>query len=355
MAIFVAMVGVGSVVITPEMLSLIAEIDEFKGAWRALGRLTPERLGRLRRVATIESTGSSTRIEGAKLTDLEVEALLSRAASRLLATRDEQEVVGYAEVMDLILSTHEAIPVSESHIKQLHSMLLRHVEKDARHRGEYKKIGNQIEAFDASGASLGVIPRTTSPFDTPREMRELVDWFTQEYEAGSLHPLIVTGVFVVVFLAIHPFQDGNGRLSRALTTLILLKYGYAFVPYASLERIIEQTKDGYYLALRRTQGTLRNDSPDWTPWLTYFVRSLREHKKRLETKIEKEHVMREALSELAVTILELAADHGEVSVSGIMRVTGAPRGTVKKRLTELLAAGQLKQVGVGRATRYVRA
>ncbi len=347
-----AMVRTDSVVITPEMLSLIAEIDEFKGAWRALGRLAPERLRALRKVATIESVGSSTRIEGATLTDREVEALLGRVKADSLATRDEQEVAGYAEVMEAIFASHAAIPVTENHLKQLHSMLLRHSEKDARHRGEYKKLSNTIEAFDPSGKSLGVVFETSTPFDTPRDMEQLFAWFQQTTEAKVLHPLLMTAVFVVVFLAVHPFQDGNGRLSRVITTLLLLKFGYEYVPYSSLESIIEQNKEGYYLALRRTQGTLKQKSTDWTPWLEFFFRAMQQQKRRLETKVERERIMRATMPELSIAILDLAAEHGQIGVADVMHATRSPRGTVKKRLAELEKAGHLQRAGKARATRY---
>jgi Fic family protein len=349
------MVRTDSLVFTPEMLTLIADIDEFKGAWRALGRLAPERLRQLRKVATIESVGSSTRIEGAKLTDREVEELLGRIRAQSFGTRDEQEVAGYADVMETVFASHESIPITENHIKQLHAMLLRYSEKDARHRGEYKKLSNSVEAFDESGTSLGVIFETATPFDTPRMMADLVEWVRLAQSDKTLHPLIRVGVFVVVFLAVHPFQDGNGRLSRALTTLLLLKAGYAYTPYSSLESIIEQSKEGYYVALRRTQATLNNPSPDWTPWLVFFLRALQQQKARLETKIERERLMRASMPALAITILDLAAEHGQVSVGDIIRITATPRGTVKKRINELVQAGHLAPVGQGRGARYTLA
>jgi Fic family protein len=346
------MVRAESLHITPEMLSLIAQIDEFKGAWRALGTLAPERLRQLRTVATIESVGSSTRIEGAKLTDREVEALLGRIGVQSLTTRDEQEVAGYAAAMELVYANHDAIPITENHILQLHSTLLRHAEKDERHRGRYKTLSNRVEVFDAQGRSIGVIFETSTPFDTPRHMAELVAWYASATRDGLLHPLVIVGMFVVVFLAIHPFQDGNGRLSRVLTTLLLLKAGYAYVPYSSLESIIEQNKEGYYLALRRTQGTLDAETVDWEPWLAFFLRSMQSQKRRLEKKVETERLMRSTLPELAVRILELAAIRGRLSVSDIIAATGEPRGTVKKRLIDLVAAGHLRTEGRGRGTVY---
>ena len=211
--------------ITPEILGLIAEIDEFKGAWRALGTLAPERLSALRRIATIESIGSSTRIEGSKLSDRVVERLRANLEIKSFATRDEQEVVGYAEAMELVFRAWNVIPISENHIKQLHRDLLVHSEKDTWHRGNYKTSSNSVAAFDADGKQIGIVFETATPFDTPRLVTELVGWLTAQRERRHLHPLLVIAVFTVVFLEIHPFQDGNGRLSRILTTLLLLQAG----------------------------------------------------------------------------------------------------------------------------------
>src|ERR1035438_5669761 len=286
--------------ITPEVLSLIAEIDEFKGAWQALGTLAPERLSALRRVASIESIGSSTRIEGSKLSDREVERLLSNLEIKSFATRDEQEVAGYAETMELVFLSWAEITLTENHVKQLHRDLLRYSEKDAHHRGKYKTQPNNVAAFDETGKQVGIVFETAAPFDTLRRMSELVAWTSDAFSSRQLHPLLVTAIFTVVLLEIHPFQDGNGRLSRILTTLLLLRAGYSYVPYSSLESVVENSKEGYYLALRQTQGTLRSSAPNWQPWLIYFLRALQQQKRRLATKVESERLVIAALPELAI-------------------------------------------------------
>lgn len=341
-----------TVAITPEILKLIAEIDEFKGAWAAIGRISPERLTLLRRVATIESIGSSTRIEGAKLSDKEVERLLSNLEMRAFASRDEEEVAGYAEAMETVFAHWQDIPLSENHIKQLHRDLLQYSSKDEGHRGEYKTLDNHVEAFGPDGESLGVVFRTATPFDTPRLMTELVDSTQANLEAQVLHPLIVIALFIVVLLEIHPFQDGNGRLSRILTTLLLLRTNYVYVPYSSLESVIEQSKDGYYLALRQTQVTLRTDAPDWQPWLIFFLKSLQQQKVRLEKKIARERLILGDLPELSVQILELCREHGRITVAEAAKVTGASRNTIKDHLKALTRAGHLQKHGAGRGTWY---
>ena len=338
--------------ITTEILGLIAEIDEFKGAWRALGTLAPERLNALRHVATIESIGSSTRIEGSKLSDKDVEKLLSNLQIKSFDTRDEQEVAGYAEVMELIFQSWPDIPFSENHIKQLHRDLLKYSEKDSRHRGDYKTSSNSVAAFDEDGNQIGIVFETASPFDTPRLMQEVITWTNNELEIKQLHPLLVIAIFTVVFLEIHPFQDGNGRLSRVLTTLLLLKAGYAYVPYSSLESIIEKSKEGYYLALRQTQGTIRTDAPNWQPWITFFLRALLAQMRNLSKKVEKEKIILSALPELSIDILDYARDHGRVTMSDMVTLTGISRNTLKEHFRLLVEKGHLVMHGSGRGSWY---
>ena len=338
--------------ITPEFLRLITSLDEFKGAWGMIGRIALERLTSLRHVATIESIGSSTRIEGVRLSDSEVERLLSGADITTFDSRDEQEIAGYAAVMDLVFDSWQEIDPTEGHIKQLHQVLLAHSSKDARHRGQYKTLDNHVEAFDPDGKSLGVVFRTASPFETPRLMQALVDWTRSQLASEDHHPLIVIAIFVVTFLQIHPFQDGNGRLSRILTTLLLLRTGYAYVPFSSLESVIEQSKDKYYSALRQTQETIRSGSPNWQPWLGFFLRSLNAQKDRLQTKIERERLVFGTLPELSQQLLELCREHGTLTVALAASVTGRSRNTIKQHVKSLSATNHLERHGAGRGVWY---
>ncbi len=338
--------------INPEILGLISRIDEFKGAWRALGTLAPDRLSALRRVATIESIGSSTRIEGSKLSDREVERLLSNLQIKSFVTRDEQEVAGYAEVMDLVFSSWPEVTPTENHIKQLHRDLLIYSEKDERHRGSYKTAPNSVVAFDENGVQVGIVFETATPFDTPRLMTELVTWLQEEQQNAQMHPLLLIGLWVVIFLEIHPFQDGNGRLSRVLTTLLLLRAGYAYVPYASLESVIEQNKETYYLALQQTQGTIRTDAPNWQPWLLFFLRSLAEQVRRLNQKVEREKLVLAVLPELSLKIVEFAREHGRITMANAIQLTGTSRNTLKQHLRALVEKGHLQQHGSGRGAWY---
>jgi len=322
-----------------EIVRLLTEIDEFKGSWRAYQNLAPERLESLRHVATVESVASSTRIEGVKLTDREVAKLLQNLEQREFNTRDEQEVAGYAEVMELIFESYTSIPLSENHIKQLHALLLQFSTKDERHRGTYKTLSNSVAAFDPDGKVIGIVFETSTPFDTPLQMTELIRWTNQALFERLLHPLIIIAVFIVRFLAIHPFQDGNGRLSRILTTLLLLKAGYSYVPYSSMESVIEGNKDRYYLSLRRTQVSLQQDQPDWQPWLTFFLRSMRKQKDNLLHKVERERQFLQAMPQLDADILQLVQENGRTTTPEIVIATQATRNL-------------LQQHGRGRGTWY---
>ncbi|MCP4658382.1 MAG: Fic family protein, partial [bacterium] len=318
-------------IITPEILRFIAEIDEFKGRWQALGDLAPARLSALRRVATIESVASSTRIEGVKLSDDEVERLLSGIETRSFRTRDEQEVAGYAAVMEMVFESWREISLTENHLKQLHQELLRYSDRDEFHRGRYKTLPNHVEAYDADGRSLGVIFETATPFATPQSMASLVPWAAAALDGDEHHPLLVIAVFIVRFLAIHPFQDGNGRLSRVVTMLLLLRAGYDYVPYSSLERVVEENKEAYYRALRRAQATLDKGEENLGDWLVFFLRCLVREKDWLAHKVKIERRMAPLLP-LAQKLLESARQHGRLTLSGAVAATGANRNTVKSHL-----------------------
>ena len=278
--------------------------------------------------------------------------MLAHLDVQSFATRDEQEVAGYADTIETVFANWRAIDLTENHVKQLHLELLKYSEKDTRHRGEYKTLPNHVEAFDPNGRSLGIVFETTTPFETPFRMGELIDGTRSALNHGELHPLLIIGIFVATFLAIHPFQDGNGRLSRILTTLLLLRAGYAYVPYGSLESVIEQSKDAYYLALRKTQGTLGTKAPDWEPWLVFFLTTLCEQKNRLRQRIDQERLIVGDLPELSVRILDIARDRGRVSVADAVRVTRASRNTIKGHIQALVEAGHLRRHGAGRGTWY---
>jgi Fic family protein len=256
--------------------------------------------------------------------------------------------------MEEIYASYLYIPLTENYIKQLHALLLYYSTKDVRHRGDYKKFPNNVEAFDAQGRSLGIVFETTSPFETPLHMADLIEWTNKAFEDKEYHPLVVIGIFIVTFLAIHPFQDGNGRLSRVLTTLLLLQHGYSYVVYSSLETIVEHSKEAYYRALRLTQATLKKDDPQFQPWLLYFLRSLHKQIQQLEFKMSKEHIMLTSLPKLASDIMQLIEEKVKVGMADIIAHTGAARSTIKKQLSFLIDRKYLARHGQGKAVWYTK-
>jgi Fic family protein len=340
---------------TNEILRSIAAIDEFKGEWRAVESVGPERLQSLRRVATIESVGSSTRIEGAKLSDREVEALLGGLDSESFRSRDEQEVAGYAYVMETIQTSWADMRLTEGLVLQLHRDLLRYSSKDERHLGAWKTNPNHVAAIGPEGNEVGVIFETATPFDTPKLMEELLAWHAGEESNPTLHPLLRIAVFVVVFLAIHPFQDGNGRLSRILNNLLLLQAGYGFTSYSSLESIVEHNKEAYYLALRRTQTGLKSENADWEPWFLFFLRSMQSQIDRLRERLDAAEETSPGypdLSPLAERLATLLSERATLTVAEAADATESNRNTIKDKLRELVDAGLAELHGKGRGAHY---
>ncbi|MDP3014179.1 MAG: Fic family protein, partial [Candidatus Subteraquimicrobiales bacterium] len=257
--------------ISGKIWSIITRVDELKGQWIAGAKLSPQILGRLKRSVLITSTGASTRIEGAKLSDEDIEKMMRGIDIRKFTNRDKQEAKGYYELLDNVFNSWKKLGFNESSIKHFHQELLKHVEKDKEHRGEYKKQENKVRMLDSAGNSVGVLFDTTPAYLTPKEMQELVEWTREALKEKRFHPLLSVGNFLVEFLNIHPFQDGNGRISRVLTNLLLLKEGYEYMPYASHEKLVEDNKPEYYVALRKSQKTIKTKNEDITPWLEFFL------------------------------------------------------------------------------------
>jgi len=336
---------------TPRIVRLIAEIDEFKGYWKGMATLSLDFLSNLRTLATIESVGSSTRIEGAKLTDSEVSVLLKGIGARSFRSRDEQEVAGYAEALQLVQESYDEIDLTENNIKYLHKVLLKFSDKDTWHLGEYKKHPNHVAAFNVDGREIGILFETASPFETLQMMEALVAVTKKNLKEVDTHPLIAVADFIVRFLAIHPFQDGNGRLSRVLTNLLMLRSGYAYVQYSSHESVVEADKDKYYLALRTAQKELGSGEKSFEIWTTLFLEMLKKQKDHLLKKIEREKIAH-ALPDVSIRILNLAKEHGRVTVSFVTNVLQINRNTVKKHLQYLVRTEKLVLHGKGRGSYY---
>ncbi|MCC7331234.1 MAG: Fic family protein [Flavobacteriales bacterium] len=335
------------------VLHLIGYIDSFKGKWNIAEKKENRYLKELRKIATIESIGSSTRIEGATLTDKEVQELLNNIKITKLKSRDEQEVIGYYEVLELIYNNYSYIKLSESYIKQLHHMLLKYSNKDERHRGTYKFLSNKVVANYPTGEQRTIFA-TTEPALVASEMQELVEWTNERLEQKNIHQLIVIGSFVYDFLSIHPFQDGNGRLSRLLTTLCLLQNDYAFIQYISFENHIEQNKKVYYEVLMDGQKNRGTDEERINQWLIFFLESLKTLTDKLEQKYDvfkskggylnnRQKLLRDFITvNQPIKVSDLAKQFPEIGLS-----------TLKKDLQYLRDEQVLTMIGKGKGSVYV--
>jgi Fic family protein len=336
-----------------KVTQLIAFIDEYKGRWNVVEKRENGYLKELRRVATIESAGASTRIEGATMTDEEIKNLLKEVRITKFQTRDEQEVVGYYDVLELVFDNYAEIRLSESYIKQLHQLLLKHSDKDERHRGGYKHLPNKVVATYPTGEQKTIFD-TTEPVLVESEMFELIEWTNRAWNERAIHPLVTLAVFVYEFLSIHPFQDGNGRLSRLLTTLFLLQLGYGFVQYVSFEHHIENNKRNYYEVLMDAQRKRGTTEEMLDKWLIFFLESLKALTEKLDQKYSLFKHKGGYLNERQKQVKLFIAEYQPVKVSDLsLKFPDIPLATLKKDLQYLCGEQFVMLIGRGKSSMYV--
>lgn len=329
-----------------KVLRVISKIDRFDASWASIEKLEGKRLKQLKAIATIESVGASTRIEGSKLSDKEVEDLLDKIDINKIEDRDSQEVVGYFNALDLISDSYKDIDIVEGNIKNLHKVLLKLSQKDDWHRGNYKQHSNAVQATFPDGTKQ-IIFKTTEPgASTINAVTSLINWYNQENE---VHPLIACAAFIYDFLSIPPFQDGNGRLSRLLTTLLLLKSGYQWIKYVSFEHEIESNKKTYYRVLRNCQSQRPNE--DITEWINFFLDSLVNLQQKLTYKLEGGGILTR-LSRKEKEVLTFIENNSECKSGEIVRKLSISKPTVKRILTSLLEEGLIVKQGRGAGTNY---
>lgn len=329
-----------------KLINLISEIDRFDANWTAIERKEGQNLKELKSIATVRSVGASNRIEGNRMSDEEVDVLLQKIDLTKLTDRDSQEVVGYFEVLDLISESYENISVTENHIKSLHNNLLKYSAKDEWHKGNYKVHSNAVEASFPDGTRQIIFQTTEAGYATEDAMRALLAWYNSETE---VHALIKVASLVYDFLSVHPFQDGNGRLSRLISTLLLLKNGYKWIQYVSFEHEIENRKYEYYQVLRSCQTQRPNE--DITVWIRFFLNCLSNIQSQLLTKLLKSGSDTQ-LSPKEKSIYTLIQNRPNIQSGEIAGKLAIPAPTVKRILSELLKKGLIEKQGSGRSVSY---
>ena len=343
----------------PHIISFLTAIDEMRGAFRVGLRMTPQAITNLHKSVLVTSAGASTRIEGSKISDEEVKKIMEGFSIQKFSDRDSQEVQGYLETLKNVFDNYKDLPLRESIITSLHKELLKYSNKDDLHRGEYKHKENLVGILDAKGNVARIMFETTPAYLTQKEMTELVDWTREALEKERFHPLLIIANFIIEFLKIHPFEDGNGRLSRVLTNLLLLRFGYSFAQYISHEQIVEHRKDQYYLALRSSQSTFRSqtklegEEETIVPWLNFFLSVVKEQAEKSIALVEKE-THEDTMSPKQNEVLEYLSKVNEAGPAEIVKETGIIMPSVRKSLERLVLLGKVKRIGRGRATRYIK-
>lgn len=334
-----------------EVVSKIGQINKLQGQWIGGAELSPQVLANLKRSVLITSTGASTRIEGAKLSDEDVEKLMRGLSLQKFADRDKQEVKGYYELLENIFDAWKNLRFNESTIKHFHSELLKYTEKDELHRGEYKKKENKVYMLNTAGESVGILFDTVPAYLTPKQMQELIEWTRDSLADKRYHALLIIGNFLVEFLKIHPFEDGNGRISRVLTNLLLLKAGYEYMPYVSHEKLVEDNKAEYYIALRRSQNTFGTKKETIIPWLDFFLSIILNQSKMAVNLLSKENIEK-LLTKKQLAVWEYINKVETATPREIAEKTNVAYGTVRQAIDKLTRLRKVERVGQGRSTSY---
>lgn len=329
-----------------KLLSQISTIDRFDATWGTIEKKEGQTLKQLKSIATVKSVGASTRIEGSKMTNKEVEVLLENIDITKIEDRDSQEVVGYFKTLDLISDSYKDIKINESSIKNLHNILMKHNEKDQWHKGDYKQHSNAVEATLPDGTKQIIFQTTSAGFPTEDAMRNLIDWYKNDKET---HPLVKCALFAYDFVSIHPFQDGNGRLSRLISSLLLLKNGYNWIQYVSFEHEIESRKTEYYRVLQNCQANRPNETVD--EWVHFFFDSLKNIQLKLSKKLEFKGV-ETSLTPKEKSIISFIENYAGCKSGDIAKRLGIPNPTIKRILPKLLSLNIIKKHGNGPGTNY---
>lgn len=329
-----------------KLVGLISQIDRFDASWASIEKKEGQSLKQLKSIATVRSVGASTRIEGSRMSDEEVEVLLKNIDITRLSDRDSQEVVGYFETLDIITESFNEIVIRESSIKNLHNILMKYNQKDEWHKGDYKQHTNAVEANYPDGTKQIIFKTTEAGIATQDAMTALFEWYADD---KTTHPLVKIALFAYEFVSIHPFQDGNGRLSRLLATLLLLKYGYNWIQYVSFEHEIENRKSEYYRVLRSCQAQRPNENVN--EWVNFFFDALKNIQHQLIKKLEQSGIETQ-LSPREKSIITFIGNNPGCKSGEIAKRLGIPNPTVKRILPELIAKNLILKHGIGPGTNY---
>lgn len=330
-----------------EILGLVAQIHEYKGRQELYLKQKPEELDRLVEIAKIQSTEASNEIEGIQTTNTRLKQLVAdKTAPR---NRDEEEIMGYRDVLNTIHENYEYIPIRANYILQLHHDLFRYSEKGI--GGHFKNTQNYISTTDSEGNEF-VLFTPVTPYETPPAVDAICESYNRVIDTQEIDALLLTPVFIHDFLCIHPFNDGNGRMSRLLTTLLLCKSGYVIGKYISLESKIAKNKNLYYDALEACQRGWYENQEDPAPFIKYLLRTILAAYRDFEDRVD---LVSEKLPAVEVVRRAVYGKIGKFTKRDIMELCPTiGKTSVENSIKQLVDRGVLVKHGSGRSTYYTR-
>ena len=330
-----------------EILIKVANIHETKGRQELYLTQKPEELNRLVEIAKIQSMDASNAIEGIKTTDFRLKQLVNKKTTP--KNRNEKEIAGYRDALSIINDNFEYIPLTPNYILQLHSILYSHND-EVNYGGKYKNVQNYISATDENGNSF-ILFTPLPPYETPIAMQNLCDEYNKAIERRNVEPLVLIPIFIHDFLCIHPFNDGNGRMSRLLTTLLLYKSGYYVGKYISLETKIFKIKDLYYDALFESQKGWHEGNNDSTPFVKYLLSVIEMTYEDFEDRVK---IISKKMSAYDMVDNAIKQKLGKITKSDVAELCPSLSiSAIEKAIAKMVKEGKLEKQGSGKTTYYV--
>ena len=333
-----------------EIISYISKIHEYKGKQELYLRQKPVELERLIEIAKIQSTEASNRIEGIITTKARLKQLVADKTTP--KNRAEEEILGYRNVLNLVHENYDALPVRPNYILQLHKDLLKFT--NFTYGGQFKSTPNEIDMITETGEKI-VLFRPLEPFETPAAVEQLCEYYQKELDKGIVDELILIPCFLLDFLCIHPFNDGNGRMSRLLTLLLLNRCGYLVGQYISIEKAIADTKEAYYDSLQRADQGWHEEQNDPKPFIKYMLGIILACYREFESRVMLVHEAGTKSTSYDIVKVCVSEKLGRFTKQDILvSCPSLGSSSVESALKKLVEDGYLTRIGSGRKTQYVR-
>lgn len=330
-----------------EVLSLIASIYRYKGKQELYLKQKPEKLNKLIEIAKIQSTEASNEIEGIVTTSVRLKKLVEEKITP--KNRNEQEIAGYRDVLNIIHENFDVIPISKNYILQMHEIMYSHMNNPI--AGQTKNVQNYISTNYPDGHTK-ILFTPLSPFETTEALDNICNEYNKVIGNLELEPLIAIPIFIHDFLCIHPFNDGNGRMSRLLTTLLLYRSGFYVGKYISLEALIAKNKQAYYESLREAEENWHEENEDVLPFLKYILGTILAAYKAFEDRFS---IVEEKLPVVELVRKAISQKLGRFTKQDIRELCPSISvSSIEGALRKLIAEGEIKREGIGRGTKYIR-